>query len=215
MFDIVFSFIGIVILFPFFIVISLIIAMTSKGGVFYYQQRVGKEGRPFSCIKFRTMYAGCEKQGTITTVSDNRITQFGKILRRYKVDELAQLFNVLLGTMSFVGPRPDVKGYADRLSGCERMVLSVRPGITGPATFFFRFEEQILSKVSDVNLFNDAVIWPIKIKLNMNYVRSMNIWNDFGFIAITIMPALNKLLHMCPDSPKTPEQLYAYKNNKD
>jgi len=132
------------------VIIAVLIKLDSPGPVIYSQWRVGKNGRLFKLYKFRTMVKDADRiGGTVTTDDDPRITRIGKILRKFKLDELPQLWNVLKGDMSFVGPRPDVPGYADKLEGDERIVLSVRPGITGPATLKYRNEEEILASVED------------------------------------------------------------------
>jgi lipopolysaccharide/colanic/teichoic acid biosynthesis glycosyltransferase len=122
----------------------------------------------------------------VTTAGDSRITVSGRWLRRYKIDELPQLWNVLKGDMSLVGPRPDVEGYADRLEGDERIVLSVRPGITGPASLKYRNEEEILASVDDPVRYNDEVIWPDKVKMNMEYIREWSFGKDIGYIVATV-----------------------------
>ena len=132
------------------------------------------------------MRASNDLRSTVTTRHDPRITRVGRILRSTKVDELPQLLNVLLGHMSIVGPRPDVPGFADRLSGDDRIVLSIRPGITGPATLEFRNEEELLSSQSDPERYNREVIWPKKVELNREYVANYSFWKDFGYIWRTI-----------------------------
>ncbi len=148
-FDIYFSLLGILLLWPLGLLLAIIIKVSSRGPVLYSQKRIGRLGVPFSCYKFRTMYIGSDRFGSVTTGSDKRITPIGKLLRTYKLDEFPQLWNVLVGKMSFVGPRPDVPGYADTLIGDDRKVLELRPGITGPASIYFRNEETILSKVQN------------------------------------------------------------------
>ena len=142
-----------------------------------FVQRGWKAWADFQNSKIRSMYHRVSGS-TITSVNDPRISPFGLFLRRYKLDELPQLFNILLGDMSFVGPRPDVPGYADCLTGSYRSILSLRPGITGPASIVFRNEEILLSKVSDPKSFNDNYIWPRKIKLNLCYLQSWSFRKD-------------------------------------
>ena len=125
-------------------------------------------------------------KNTITSSNDHRIYPFGKFLRRYKLDELPQLWNVLIGDMSFVGPRPDVSGYADELSGEDRIVLSVRPGITGPASIYFKNEEELLAGIDDIKRYNDEVIWPRKVELNRQYIENYSFIKDIKYIFITI-----------------------------
>jgi lipopolysaccharide/colanic/teichoic acid biosynthesis glycosyltransferase len=159
---------------------------TKKNG-FFIQDRVGKGGRIFRVIKIRTM---CEVPGMDTTVTmstDQRITALGRFWRKTKIDELPQLINVLKGDMSFVGPRPDVPGYADTLTGEDRIVLSLRPGITGPATLKYRDEEEILARLEDPERYNKEIIWPDKIRLNKEYVQNWSFWNDLKYIWYTVI----------------------------
>ncbi len=138
------------------------------------------------------MYKGAHKGGTITASSDIRITHLGKYLRKYKLDELPQLWNVFTGKMSFVGPRPDVPGYADCLEGENKKILELRPGITGPASIYFRNEEELLAKAINPQVYNDEVIWPQKVKINLRYIENWSFWKDIGFILITIFPFLDR-----------------------
>jgi lipopolysaccharide/colanic/teichoic acid biosynthesis glycosyltransferase len=202
-FDILGASCGLFFLVPAACVLALVLKLTSPGPVFYYQKRIGRRGRVFTCVKFRTMSSGADAQGTITTASDTRITPIGKCLRVYKIDELPQLWNVLVGRMSFVGPRPDVPGYADRLEGDDRKMLELRPGITGPASLFFRYEEQLLADVSDPVSFNDSVIWPMKVALNLKYMAEWSFFKDIGYILVTIVPCLNRFFRLIPSSPRT------------
>lgn len=189
-FDFNFALLGLLVLWPFGLLIALAVKLTSKGPVFYKQSRIGQLGKPFTCIKFRTMYMGSDKQGSITAASDSRITPVGRFLRRYKLDEFPQLLNVLIGRMSFVGPRPDVPGYADKLTGEERKILELKPGITGPASIYFRNEEEILAGVDDPVKYNDEVIWPQKVKINLGYYHKSNLLRDIGYIIVTVVPGL-------------------------
>ena len=207
LFDIAVSGAGLVVLSPLFALLCALVKYSSRGPVFFRQKRVGRGARLFTAIKFRTMYNGTEKHGVITAASDPRITRLGRILRRLKIDELPQLWNVLVGNTSLVGPRPDVPGYADRLSGEARKILDLRPGITGPATLYFRFEEQLLAAVPDPARFNDEVLWPMKVAMNLNYLKSWSFWRDIGFILITLAPLLNRFLKLIPDPPLDPEAL--------
>lgn len=186
-FDIVLSFIVLIIILPFLIVITLFIIITSGLPIFYLQNRVGLDGRVFKLLKFRTMVIEADKTGTsVTAKNDPRITRTGKLLRRFKLDELPQLINVLKGDMSFVGPRPDIPGFADKLEGENRIILSVRPGLTGPATLKYRNEEELLANQSDPDKFNAEVIYPDKIKLNREYVENYSFWKDTKYIFQTI-----------------------------
>ena len=166
-FDIVGAFLGLLFLFPFACIIIIVLKCSSKGPIFYKQVRIGQFGKTFRCVKFRTMSVGSDNKGTITTATDSRITPIGKFLRRYKLDEFPQLWNVLMGRMSFVGPRPDVPGYADTLVGKDREMLALKPGITGPASIFFRYEEELLACTVSPKKFNDQTIWPLKVKINL------------------------------------------------
>ncbi|MCP4298014.1 MAG: sugar transferase, partial [Proteobacteria bacterium] len=147
---------------------------------------VGRNGRIFQVVKIRTMRSIEGLDTTVTTVNDPRITPLGRFFRRTNIDELPQLFNVLLGHMSFVGPRPDVPGYADKLEGRDRIILSVRPGITGPATLQYRDEELLLSEVDDPESYNREVIFPEKVLLNREYVENYSFSSDIGYIMKTV-----------------------------
>lgn len=199
-FDLFFSISGIITLSPLFLIIMFIIKFSSKGPLFFLQRRVGKNGKTFTAVKFRSMYTGTDKSGTITASTDTRITPPGKFMRRFKLDELPQLFNVLIGKMSFVGPRPDVPGYADKLTGDERRILELRPGITGPATIYFRNEEELLASVENQKEYNDTVIWPKKVELNLAYIDKWSFWKDIGYILVTLFPALNKVFRLVEEA---------------
>jgi len=185
-FDISFSILGIVFFFPVFLIVSLLIRLGSKGPVFFLQDRVGLEEKMFEIIKFRTMKINQVSKSTITLKNDSRITRIGRFIRRYKIDEFPELFNVLKGDMSFVGPRPDVPGYADKLQGEKRNILKLRPGITSMASLKYANEELLLSKVEDPVNYNNNVIYPDKVKLNLNYYYHHNIWIDIKVIFATI-----------------------------
>lgn len=200
-FDTLLAAIGILLLWPVGILIAIAVIISSPGPALFIQKRVGQHGKLFGCIKFRTMYLGAHERGSITACSDTRITWLGKFLRKFKLDELPQLWNVLTGKMSFVGPRPDVPGYADRLEGEDRKILLLRPGITGPASIYFRKEEQILSQVKDPASYNDQIIWPQKVQLNKQYLENWSFWNDVGLVLITLIPKLNKWLKLV-DEPE-------------
>ena len=159
---------------------------TGRNG-FFFQVRIGRWGKPFKVIKIRTMRPSATIQTTATTSKDSRITTFGAWLRRYKIDELPQLFNVLVGQMSFVGPRPDVPGFADRLEGDARAILSLRAGVTGPATLHFRHEEELLADQEDPDAYNRNVIFPKKVDLNLEYIRKYSMWSDFKYIIQTAL----------------------------
>jgi len=201
-FDIIMATIGIIVLWPLGLLIAIAIVLSSPGPALFLQKRIGQHGKTFNCIKFRTMYSGAFKSSSITAASDIRITPLGKYLRKFKLDELPQLLNVLTGKMSFVGPRPDVPGYADRLEGEDRKILLLRPGITGPASIYFRNEEVLLAEAQDPQAYNDKIIWPKKVLLNKEYLENWSFWKDIGFILITIIPLLNKWLKLVEDTKR-------------
>lgn len=153
---------------------------------FFIQKRVGKDGRIFKVVKIKTMRPIDSLKSTVTSSGDPRITPLGRFFRRFKIDELPQLWNVLLGDMSFVGPRPDVPGFADKLEGQERAMLSIRPGITGPATLKYRNEEELLSQVDDPEAYNQDVIWPDKVQINLDYIRDWSLSKDLKYIFHTV-----------------------------
>lgn len=154
---------------------------------FFTQQRVGRNGRLFRVVKLRTMRVDPTVDTTVTTSGDARITRAGRLLRKAKLDELPQLINVLKGDMSFVGPRPDVPGFADALEGEDRIILSVRPGITGPATLKYRDEETLLANAEDPEAYNREVLWPDKVRINREYVENWSFWRDLGYIWRTLV----------------------------
>jgi len=160
-------------------------ADTRKSG-FFRQVRIGRYGEPFELVKIRTMRESAGVQTNVTTDHDVRITRLGRFFRKSKIDELPQLYNVLRGEMSFVGPRPDVSGFADQLKGDDRIVLDVRPGITGPATLAFRREEEILAEQADPEKYNSEVIYPEKVRLNRVYVQNWSFFGDLRYILDTI-----------------------------
>ena len=186
LFDRVVSFFGLFFLWPALIVIALLIRAKMPGGpVIFKQQRVGKEARLFTMYKFRSMTV--EHSGSSVSVAgESRITPLGAVLRKYKLDELPELWNVFIGDMSFVGPRPDVPGYADKLKGEDRLILKLRPGITGPASLKYRNEEEILAQVDDPIKYNDEVIYPDKVRINLDYYKHHTFWGDLRYICETV-----------------------------
>ena len=185
-FDKIVAFFALLILFPLFIVITILILIKMpKGSILFIQKRVGKNGKLFSIYKFRSMHTN-HSGSSITTNGEKRITQFGTFLRKYKIDELPALWNVLKGDMSLVGPRPDVPGYADKLKGKDRLILRLRPGITGPASLKYSNEEELLTKVQDPQKYNDEVIFPDKMKINLNYLNNWSFWLDIKIIFKTV-----------------------------
>jgi lipopolysaccharide/colanic/teichoic acid biosynthesis glycosyltransferase len=186
-FDIFFSLIGLVLLIPVFIIIALMIVLDSKGNVFFIQKRVGKNNVDFRLFKFRTMYPGTEGSGSLTVgKADKRITRAGRFLRKYKLDELAQLINVLKGEMSFVGPRPEVRKYVELYSEEQKKVLAVRPGITDFASIEYFNENEILGKSSDPEKTYTGEVMPEKIRINMKYINNPGIRNYFIIIGKTL-----------------------------
>lgn len=159
---------------------------TREWGIFT-QVRVGRNGRPIRVHKLRTMRTSSTHNTTVTTTDDPRITPIGRQLRRFKIDELPQLIDVLIGSMSLVGPRPDVTGWADELRGQDRIILTVRPGITGPGTLAYRHEEELLSLVEDPEQHNREVIWPAKVRLNRAYIETWSLRKDIGLLLATAM----------------------------
>jgi lipopolysaccharide/colanic/teichoic acid biosynthesis glycosyltransferase len=169
---------------PIILTAWIIASIETKSNGFFLQKRVGENGKLFTIIKIKTMYPN--NGSTVTTANDNRITKSGKFFRKYKIDELPQLINVLKGDMSFVGPRPDVPGYADKLEGEDRIILSIKPGITGPATIKYKNEEEILARVNDPIKYNNEVIWPDKVKINKEYIKNWSLKKDIEYILKTI-----------------------------
>jgi lipopolysaccharide/colanic/teichoic acid biosynthesis glycosyltransferase len=193
-FDAAVAAVGLLVTFPLMAIVAVLVRATSPGPALFAQVRIGRHGRPFRCLKFRTMFTGGTHLGTVTTAVDPRITRVGRVLRRAKLDELPQLWNVLVGDMALVGPRPDVPGYADRLTGADRAVLDLRPGITGPATLLFRDEERLLAGVGDPRRFNDEVVFPEKIRINLDYAARWSFVRDLGFIVATVAPEVSRRL---------------------
>jgi lipopolysaccharide/colanic/teichoic acid biosynthesis glycosyltransferase len=185
-FDFCSSLIGLIVLFPILILISFAIKIGSKGPVLFSQKRVGKDGKLFTLIKFRSMTVQQESNSTSTARGDVRITKIGEFLRKHKLDELPELWNVIKGEMSLVGPRPDVPGYADGLKGKDRDILKLRPGITGTASLKYANEEEILASQQDPQKYNDEVIFPDKVKVNLEYYENQSLWLDIKIIFATI-----------------------------
>ena len=186
LFDFFVSLIGLILLSLVLVVIAISIKLGSKGPVLFRRKRVGKEGKVFILVKFRSMMVNQNSNNTITSKGDDRITKIGAFLRRYKLDELPELWNVLKGEMSLVGPRPDVSGYADKLKGKDRKILTLRPGITGTASLKYANEEEILAAQDDAQKYNDEVIFPDKVKINLEYYENQTIWLDIKIIFATI-----------------------------
>ncbi len=201
LFDRIVSLVGLFLLWPVLVIVAILIMIKMPGGpVFFVQKRVGKEGKLFNCHKFRTMTVK-HNGSTVSVAGDSRITPLGAKLRHYKLDELPGLWDVLIGKMSFVGPRPDVPGYADKLTGDDRDVLKLRPGITGPATLKYRLEDEMIAeyvaqkqKEGDsrdaqkiAEEYNDTVIYPDKVRLNCYYYRHYSFIKDIQMIFCTVL----------------------------
>jgi hypothetical protein len=190
-FDCLFSCIGLIIISPIFFLLSLLIALDSQGGIFYKQVRIGKNMRPFKLFKFRTMYANSDKKGLLTVGdNDNRITRVGYYLRKYKLDELPQLINVLMGEMSFVGPRPEVEKYVKLYNNEQQKVLSVKPGITDWASIRYVNESELLARSSEPEKTYINEIMPAKLAINLEYVKQNNLLIDIKIILYTFKAIL-------------------------
>ena len=200
-FDRVVAFVGLCFLWPVLLVVAILVKVKMPGGpAFFVQKRVGKGGKLFDCHKFRTMTVK-HNGSTVSVAGDSRITPFGAVLRHYKLDELPGLWDVLIGNMSFVGPRPDVPGYADKLTGDDRDVLKLRPGITSPATLKYRLEDEMISDYvakrqaegdkrpmqEIATEYNDKVIYPDKVRINCYYYRNYSFWKDIEMIFATVL----------------------------
>jgi len=186
-FDIVLSLIGIT--FTWWIVFFawVVASIETKSNGLFMQKRVGKGGELFWVFKIKTMKSIVGVDTTVTTSTDNRITKSGMFFRKTKIDELPQLFNVLFGTMSFVGPRPDVVGFADQLQGDDRILLTLLPGITGPASIKYKNEEELLANQENPEEYNKEVIWPDKVQINKVYLKEWSLKNDIDYIIKTIL----------------------------
>ncbi len=186
-FDILFSFLGLVVLSPLFVCLYAAVCLESKGGGFYRQKRVGKDGREFTLYKFRSMRVGADRKGLLTVGGkDPRITRTGAFIRKYKLDELPQLFNVLKGDMSLVGPRPEVPRYVAFYTPEQRKVLTVRPGITDYASIEYFNENEILGKAEDADRAYIEQIMPDKIRYNMKYIENRSAKEYFKVIFLTL-----------------------------
>lgn len=200
-FDRLVAFIGLLFLWPVLLVTAILVKIKMPGGpAFFIQKRVGKDGKLFNCHKFRTMTVK-HNGSTVSVAGDSRITPLGAKLRHYKLDELPGLWDVLIGNMSFVGPRPDVPGYADKLTGADRDVLKLRPGITGPATLKYRLEDEMIAEyvaqkhssgdkreAQEIAVeYNDTVIYPDKVRLNCYYYHHYSFIKDIQMIVCTVL----------------------------
>ena len=187
LFDRIMALAGLIILSPVLLIVTIIILIMKPGeSPFFCQQRVGKDGKLFTCHKFRSMIID-HGGSNVSVAGESRITPHGAFLRKYKLDELPELWDVLIGTMSFVGPRPDVPGYADLLQGDDRIILSLRPGVTGPATLKYRDEEELLASVDDPIRYNDEIIYPDKVRINRYYAEHYSFIKDIQMIICTVL----------------------------
>lgn len=173
--------------FPVIFVLVIVCTLDTKSFGLFHQQRIGLHGKPFRIFKLKTMRDGRAEDCSIAAVDNFRITAVGKILRKWKLDELPQLFNIVIGQMSVVGPRPDVAGYADKLTKNRELYSSVRPGITGPASIKYAREEELLRNSSEPLKFNNEVLWPDKVKINIEYIRNWSLATDIKYIFQTVL----------------------------
>ena len=191
-FDIIFSLVGLIILTPLFIIIAILIICTSRGAVFYAQKRVGQHNKDFKIFKFRTMHAGADEKGLLTVgEQDTRITQVGRFLRKYKLDELPQLWNVLKGDMSLAGPRPEVRKYVDLYNDEQKRVLNVRPGITDYASIAYRNENALLAHSNNPEKQYIEEIMPKKLQLNLQYIENRSLKEYLKILFLTLHPNSN------------------------
>ena len=185
-FDRFFLFFGLLLLWPILLIIAILIRLKMPGGpVIFKQKRVGQHGKLFTMYKFRSMIAS-HSGSSVSVKGESRITPLGAKLRKYKLDELPELWNVLIGDMSFVGPRPDIPGYADKLEGDDRRMLLLKPGITGLASLKYRNEEELLAEQEYPQWYNDKILFPDKVKINIEYLNHWSFWNDIKIIIYTI-----------------------------
>lgn len=187
LFDIIFSFLGLTVLSPLFLLLAVWIKLDSRGPVFYRQVRVGRHNRDFRIFKFRSMRVGSDK-GSLVTIGgrDPRVTRSGYYIRKFKLDELPQLINVLIGDMSFVGPRPEVRKYVDMYTTEQLHVLDVRPGITDEASIAYRNENELLDTAADPERFYIETVMPDKLRINLQYVQNHSLWGDIKLIFKTL-----------------------------
>jgi len=191
LFDLCLAITGLILMSPLFLLIAILSKFISPGPVFYRQERVGKAGHTFKIVKFRTMQVDTNKLGpSITAAGDPRITSIGRILRALKLDELPQLWNVLKGEMSLVGPRPEVPLYVEFYTEEQKKVLTVRPGITDPSSLAYRYEEDLLARHADPASYYQEVVLPHKLSLNAEYIRNISLQYDLSLLAKTLFSLL-------------------------
>lgn len=186
-FDFTLALLGLIFFSWLIILCWLIASVETRSNGFFVQQRIGRHGKPFKLIKIKTMKNSKGPRSSITAQCATEITRTGAFFRRFKLDELPQLIHVVFGQMSLVGPRPDVAGYADQLQGNDRLMLELRPGITGPASIKYRNEEYLLSTQANPKLYNDTVIWPDKVKINIDYYKHYSLLADFKYLKQTLL----------------------------
>lgn len=187
MFDVILAIILLLLTWPILLIAMFIARIDCKSSGLFSQRRIGRHGKPFTIYKIRTMRANdASKEGYVTASNDARISKSGAFFRKSKIDELPQLWNIIIGEMSFIGPRPDMPGYADKLSGDDRAVLQLRPGITGPATLKYRNEEDILAAQNDPQAYNDTVLWPDKVAINRAYLDNYSFFEDIRILWRTL-----------------------------
>jgi lipopolysaccharide/colanic/teichoic acid biosynthesis glycosyltransferase len=206
-YDVIFAALGLLVLSPFLLLMAVLMKLIDRGPILFLQRRVGQYGRPFWIWKFRTMVVDAEKHGpSVTKAGDQRVTTIGRILRKTKLDELPQLWNVLRGEMSFVGPRPEVPRYVARYTQEQREVLNLKPGITDLATLEFRHEEGLLRNVADTEKFYVEHCLPKKIELNLEYNRQASLWRDTQIIVRSLLPSGSPL--SSSKGRKLPQETY-------
>lgn len=192
-FDIFFSLLGLILLMPILMIIVLLVGISGKGGIFYVQERIGQSGVPFKLYKFRSMHSGSDQKGLLTVgKKDSRITPVGNFLRKYKLDELPQLWNVLIGDMSLVGPRPEVEKYTRLYSNEQKRILALRPGITDPASIYYRKESELLANSANPEELYIREIMPHKISLSMQYAENPSVSAYFRYIINTVFLIFKK-----------------------
>jgi len=185
LFDIAAAIFGLIVTSPVFLIIAILIKIKMPGPVFFRQNRVGRNGKLFKMVKFRSMKVN-HGGNTISVKGESRITPLGAKLRKYKLDEFPEFWNILIGDMSFVGPRPDVPGYADKLEGDDRLLLTIRPGLTGAASLKYSNEEELLALQDDPVKYNDEVLYPDKVRIDISYIKHWSFWLDIKIIFYTL-----------------------------
>lgn len=185
-FDIIISSIGIIIFFPLIFLCWIVAAIDTRSNGFFIHKRVGRHGKIINVVKIKTMHIGNDMRSHIASNNISLISSSGIIFRKFKLDELPQLFNVLWGSMSIVGPRPDVPNYADKLEGSDRVILLLRPGITGPASIKYKDEEFFLLAIDDPVSYNDTIIWPDKVRINKEYFMNYSLLSDIKYVIHTL-----------------------------